>query len=1051
MNISEIFIRRPIMTTLVMLAILLFGIFGYRLLPVSDLPSVDYPTISVSASLPGASPDTMASAVATPLEKQFSTIAGVDSMTSVSALGIAQITIQFSLDRNIDGAAQDVQAAITRAARQLPPNMPTPPTYQKVNPADAPILFLAMSSPTLPLSTVDDYAENLLAQRISMVNGVAQVNVMGSQQYAVRVQVDPNKLAAYGLGIDAVEQAVEQGNVNQPLGTLYGRHQSFTIQANGQLKTAAAFRPLVVAYRHGNPVRLQDLGSVTDSVQNDKVAAWFNGTRGIVLAIQRQPGANTVEVVDQIKKQLPKFRVQVPAAVGIDILYDRSVSIRQSVSDVERTLLLTVFLVVMVIFLFLRNVSATIIPSLALPMSILGTFAVMALLGYSLDNLSLMALTLSVGFVVDDAIVMLENIVRHMENGEPPAVAALKGAKEIGFTIISMTLSLCAVFIPVLFMSGLLGRLLHEFAVTIICAVLVSGFVSLSLTPMMCSRFVHSVREEKHGWLYNRFENFFDAAHQGYERTLRLAMKHHRITLAVALSTFVATAYLFGVIPKGFFPDEDTSQIFAITEGAQDISFEGMKEHQQQAAKIVAADTNVAAFMSSVGVGGSTINGNQGRIFMRLKDRSERQLSASQIIQELRAKLAPIPGFNVFLQIPPLIRVGGSLTKALYQFSLQDTDTKELFSCSPVLMQKIAEQKDIFQDVTSDLLIASPQVVLSIDRDKAAALGVTAQQIENGLYDAFGERQSSTIYTDVAEYWVVFEVLPEFQRDPDALGRLYITSSVAGTNGLPRLVPLSSVAKLTRGAAPMTISHVGQLPSVTISFNLAPGVALGTAVDKIQQLQNELHLPATITASFQGSAAVYQSSLGGLGFLLLLAILVIYIILGILYESFIHPLTILSGLPSAGFGALITLLLFHLDLNIYGFVGLIMLVGIVKKNAIMMIDFAIEAQHQGKRPYDAIFEGCLLRFRPIMMTTMSALMASLPIALGLGAGGESRRALGLAVTGGLVVSQLLTLYITPVVYLYMEALQQRLSRKKAGQASPFAKDDDAPPLVSVKG
>ncbi len=1050
MSTSEIFIRRPVMTTLVMLAILLFGIFGYRLLPVSDLPSVDYPTIQVSASLPGASPDTMASSVATPLEKQFSTIAGVDSMTSVSALGIAQITVQFTLERNIDAAAQDVQAAITRAAKQLPPNLPTPPTYQKVNPADSPILFLAMYSPTLPLSTVDDYAENLLAQRISMVTGVAQVNVMGSQQYAVRVQVDPNKLAAYGLGIDAVEQAVEAGNVNQPLGTLYGRHQSFTIQANGQLKSAAAFRPLVVAYRNGNPVRLQDLGSVSDSVQNDKVAAWFNGTRGIVLAIQRQPGANTVEVVDEIKKQLPKFRVQVPAAVNIDVLFDRSVSIRQSVSDVEHTLLLTVFLVVMVIFIFLRNVSATIIPSLALPMSILGTFAVMSLLGYSLDNLSLMALTLSVGFVVDDAIVMLENIVRHMENGEPPATAALKGAKEIGFTIISMTLSLCAVFIPVLFMSGLLGRLLHEFAVTIICAVLVSGFVSLSLTPMMCSRFVHAAREQKHGRLYNLFENFFGAVHRGYERTLRTAMKNHRITLGVAIATFVATAYLFGVIPKGFFPDEDTGQIFAITEGAQDISFEAIRDHQLQAAKIVAADTNVAAFMASVGVGGSTVSGNQGRIFMRLKDRSERQLNANQIIQELRVKLAKLPGFNVFLQNPPLIRVGGSLTKALYQFSLQDTDTKELFSWSPVLMKKIAEQKDIFQDVTSDLLIASPQVVLSIDRDKAAALGVTAQQIENGLYDAFGERQSSTIYTDVAEYWVVFEVLPEFQRDPDALGRLYITSSFAGTNGLPRLVPLSSVAKLTRGAAPMTISHVGQLPSVTISFNLAPGVALGTAVERIQKLQNELHLPATITASFQGSAAVFQSSLSGLGFLLLMAILVIYIILGILYESFIHPLTILSGLPSAGFGALITLLLFHLDLNIYGFVGLIMLVGIVKKNAIMMIDFAIEAQHQGKQPYDAIFEGCLLRFRPIMMTTMSALMASLPIALGLGAGGESRRALGLAVTGGLVVSQLLTLYITPVVYLYMEALQQRLGRKKAGQVSPFVKDNVAP-LISVKG
>jgi HAE1 family hydrophobic/amphiphilic exporter-1 len=1034
MSVSELFIRRPVMTTLVMSGILLFGLIGFLQLPVSDLPSVDYPTIQVSANLPGASPETMASAVATPLEKQFSIIAGVDSMSSISAQGLTQITIQFTLARNIDAAAADVQAAIARAAKQLPPNLPSPPTYQKVNPADQPVIYLALSSPTLPLWTVDDYGENLLAQQISMINGVAQVSVFGSQQYAVRIQVDPNKLAAYNLGIDQVEQAVEAGNVNQPLGTLYGRHQAFTVQASGQLKNAAAFRPMIVAYRNGNPVRLQELGNVTDSVQNNKIASWYNNTRAIVLAVQRQPGANTVQVVDNIRKLLPQFRKAIPAAVHMDILFDRSQGIRQSVADVEHTLLLTVFLVVMVIFIFLRNLSATLIPSLALPMSLIGTFAVMALLGYSLDNLSLMALTLCVGFVVDDAIVMLENIVRHMENGEPPMQAALKGSREIGFTIISMTLSLSAVFIPVLFMSGLLGRLLHEFAVTIVVAVLVSGFVSLTLTPMMCSRFVHAVHGQKHGWLYAAFERFFDEMRNKYDRTLQIAMRRRRATVIVSFVIFVATLFLFVFIPKGFFPDEDTGQIFAITEASQDISFDAMREHQMAAAKIVAADPNVEGFMSAIGAGGSSASLNNGRLFMRLKPRSERKLNADQIIQELRPQFAQIPGLSVFMQNLPLIRIGGMLTKALYQFSLQDTDTKELFHWTPLLMNKIAEDKSTFQDVTSDLFIANPQVNVEIDRDKAAALGVTAGQIENALYDAYGERQSSTIYGDVAEYWVVFEVEPQFQLDPDALSQLYITSSFTPTNSTtPFLVPLSAVARLTRNLGPTSISHVGQLPSVTISFNLAPGVSLGTAVERVQKIENDLHLPATIAGSFQGSAAVFQSSVKGLGLLLVASIIVIYIILGILYESFIHPLTILSGLPSAGFGALLTLMLFRLDLNIYGFVGLIMLVGIVKKNAIMMIDFAIEAQRGGKSAAEAIHEGCLLRFRPIMMTTMAALMATLPIALGLGAGGASRRSLGLTVVGGLVVSQCLTLYITPVVYLYLEGFHQWYLRKRAAR------------------
>jgi HAE1 family hydrophobic/amphiphilic exporter-1 len=1026
------------MTTLVMCGILLFGTISYRYLPVSDLPNVDYPTIQVQAQLPGASPETMASAVATPLERQFTTIAGIDTMSSVSALGLTQITVQFTLDRNIDAAAQDIQSAIAKAARQLPPGMPTPPTFNKVNPADAPVIYMALRSDTLPLSTVDEYAQTLLAQRISMVNGVAQVTVLGAQTYAVHVQVDPDKLASRGIGIDEVQNAIASGNVNLPTGTLYGQRQAFTLQADGQLMKAADYRPMIVAYRQGRPVRLQELGRVIDSVQNDKVASWYNNVRGIVLLIQRQPGVNTVEVVDSIRKLLPVFKAQLPASVSIETLYDRSQGIRESVRDVQSTLLLTVCLVVMVIFIFLRNISATVIPSLALPMSIIGTFAVMFLLGYSVDNLSLMALTLSVGFVVDDAIVMLENIVRHMEHGEAPYEAALKGSKEIGFTIISMTLSLAAVFIPVLFMSGLLGRLLHEFAVTIGVAVLVSGFISLTLTPMLCSRFVRPPATEKHGRVYQATQRFFDGMLSAYDRTLQVALRFRRATLGIFFLTLGATLVLFVIVPKGFFPSEDTGQLFTITEGGQDYSFEGMRDHQLELMKIVNADTNVAGYMSSIGAGGSTVSLNSGRIFMRLTPRSGRQ-HVDQVIQELRRKFAAVPGINAFLQNPPLIRVGGMLTKSLYQFTIQGPDLQELYKWAPIVQEKMSRLQGL-QDVTSDLLISSPQVVLEIDRDKASSIGVTADQIENALYNAYGQRQVSTIYSPINQYWVILELLPEFQREPAALSKLYVRSRSGN------LVPLRAVAKISRGVGPVTVNHFGQLPSVTISFNLAPGVSLGYAVDAVQKTLNNLHMPATLTANFQGSAQVFKSSIKGLGILLLMSILVIYIILGILYESFIHPLTILSGLPSAGFGALVTLMVFGLDLNIYAFVGLIMLVGIVKKNAIMMIDFAVEAERQGKTPTEAIYQGCLLRFRPIMMTTMAALMGTLPIALGLGAGGEARKPLGLAVVGGLMVSQLLTLYITPVIYLYLHSFQRWLRRffPRRHSAAPFQPSHPVP-------
>lgn len=1046
MNLSRLFIMRPVMTTLLMVALVIFGLIAYITLPVNDLPAVDFPTITVSAGLPGANGETMASAVATPLEKQFSGIAGLESMNSTSATGITSITLQFALNRSIDGAAQDVQAAIVAARPWLPASMPSPPTFRKVNPSDSPILFVALSSKTLPLYTVDEYAENVIAPRLSMTSGVAQVQVMGSQIYAPHIQVDPRKLAAYGIGIDEVAAAVRQANVNLPTGTLHGPDTSYNIRVNGQLFNADAFKPLIIAYRKGAPVRIRDIGTVIDSVQTDKVASWYNGHRGIILTVQRQPGTNTIEIVDDIKKMMPNFRAILPGAVNLEILYDRSISIRRSVGDVKATLVITVFLVVLVIVLALGSLPTTLIASVTLPIVLMGTFAAIKLFGFTLNNISLMALTLSVGFIIDDAIVVLENIVRHIEAGEPPLLAAVNGSREIGFTVVSMTVSLIAVFIPILFLGGIIGRLFFEFAVTISVAILISGFVALSLTPMLCARFLRA--GSKQNWLHRISDSLFGHLQAAYDFTLKPALRHKRLVLLSFVLMLVATGYLLKEVPKGFMPTEDTGQIFGMTQAIEGISFTEMVKHQQMLADIVLKNDSIRGAMSSVGASGPNQAVNQGRIFMVLKDRADRPGHASldQVIQELRKKTANVPGINLFMQNLGGIRIGGQLTKAQYQVTLSGSELQELYKASRDFEAKLKAMPNL-QDVNSDLQVKNLQLNVEIDRDKCARLGINVQQVQDALNNAYSARQVSVIYTPTNQYWVILEVEPQYTEDPSMLHWFFVRAG----NG--QLVPLDTLATVDRGAGPLLVNHLGQFPSVTVSFNLKPGVALSEAVAPVKELVAS-GLPEDVSGSFQGTAQAFESSTQNLSVLLLISIIVIYIVLGILYESFIHPITILSGLPSAGLGALLTLIIFNMNLDVYGFLGLILLVGIVKKNAIMMIDFAVDVEReQNLKAEAAIYQACLVRFRPIMMTTMAAILGSLPIAIGFGESGGSRQTLGMTIVGGLLVSQLVTLYITPVFYIYLDRFQHfikdktvfRLPRKPRldGPASQLEKYEDA--------
>jgi multidrug efflux pump len=1030
MNPSRIFIERPVATSLLMVGVLLVGILAYRQLPVSALPQVDYPIIQITTFYPGASPDVMASSVTTPLERQFGQLPGLNQMTSTSSSGSSIVVLQFNLNEDIDVAEQEVQAAINASGTYLPRDLPNPPIYSKTNPAEAPVLTLALSSKVIPLSKVEDLADTVLAQKISQMPGVGLVTISGGQKPAVRVQANPTALASYGLGMEDVRNTIAQANVDQAKGNIEGPRQAYTIGANDQLMDSSSYRPVILAYRNGSPVRLMDVANIVDSAENLKQAAWENTTPAVIMNVQRQPGANIISVVDRIRTVLPQLQSALPSSVKVDIVADRTETIRASVNDVKFELMLTIALVVMVIFLFLRTFSATVIPSVAVPLSLVGTFGVMYLVGYSLDNLSLMALTISTGFVVDDAIVMIENIARFIEEGDPPLQAALKGSQQIGFTIVSLTVSLIAVLIPLLFMGDVVGRLFREFAITLAVTILVSAFVSLTLTPMMSAKLLRHKPASEQGRFYRWSERFFENVIARYATSLRWVLKHQFATLLVTVGTLLLTVLLYIVIPKGFFPVQDTGQILGISQAPESVSFSSMSQRQEQLASVILKDQDVQSVASFIGVDGINTTMNSGRIQINLKPRDQRSATASEIIQRLQPNLEKLEGITLYMQPVQDLTVEDRVSRTQYQYTLEDADLNELNSFVPKLVEKLRAVPQL-RDVASDLQTGGLQATLTIDRDTAARLGILPQAIDDTLYDAFGQRQVSTMFTQLNQYHVVLEVAPEFQKGPDSLKDIYVRSS----NGTD--VPLSAFTRLDRASTPLTISHQGQFPAATLSFNLAPGESLGNAVQAIQQAEQEIGMPASIHSSFQGTAAAFQSSLKNEVWLILAALVTVYIVLGVLYESYIHPLTILSTLPSAGVGALLALLLFGMDLGVVALIGIVLLIGIVKKNAIMMIDFALEAERkEGKSPEESIYQACLLRFRPIMMTTMAALFGGLPLALGRGTGSELRHPLGVTIVGGLLVSQVLTLYTTPVVYLFFDRLAQRFSHLRIGNEIP---------------